>query len=202
MITLIYKGIGKICRTIVKPFDIVRTHLKLIGNGVKYADFRTSGVPWIMVARGAKGVSIGRNFAMNNNIAANPIGCYRRCTFVVDRGARLVIGDNTGISQTALVAHADITIGNNVKIGGGCYLYTSDFHALDPRVRAGVEDRQQRVSRPIVIGDNVFIGAHSIVLKGVEIGENSIVGAGSLVTKSIPANEIWGGNPAKFIRSL
>jgi acetyltransferase-like isoleucine patch superfamily enzyme len=53
-----------------------------------------------------------------------------------------------------------------------------------------------------VICDNVFIGAHSIVLKGVTIGENSIIGSGSVVTKSIPANQIWAGNPAKIIRNI
>ena len=55
---------------------------------------------------------------------------------------------------------------------------------------------------PVVIEDNVFIGARCIILKGVTIGENSVVGAGSVVTKSIPANEIWAGNPAKFIRKI
>jgi acetyltransferase-like isoleucine patch superfamily enzyme len=52
----------------------------------------------------------------------------------------------------------------------------------------------------IKIGNNVFIGAHSTILKGVTIGENAIVGACSVVTKSIPANQIWGGNPARFIK--
>ncbi|WP_103192495.1 acyltransferase [Formosa algae] len=46
------------------------------------------------------------------------------------------------------------------------------------------------------------MGASSIILKGVTIGENSIIGAGSVVTKSVPCNEIWGGNPAKFIRKI
>lgn len=47
-----------------------------------------------------------------------------------------------------------------------------------------------------------IIGACSIVLKGVTIGKNSVVGAGSVVTKSIPDNEVWAGNPAKFIRKV
>ena len=55
---------------------------------------------------------------------------------------------------------------------------------------------------PIAIGDNAFIGAHSTILKGVTIGANSIIGAASLVTTNIPDNEIWGGNPAKFIRKI
>ena len=54
----------------------------------------------------------------------------------------------------------------------------------------------------VKIGNNVFIGANTIVLKGVTIGDRSIIGAGSVVTKNIPEDEIWGGNPAKFIRKI
>jgi acetyltransferase-like isoleucine patch superfamily enzyme len=54
--------------------------------------------------------------------------------------------------------------------------------------------------RPIEIGKNVWIGANSVILKGIEIGDGGVVGAGSVVTKSIPANEIWAGNPARKIR--
>ena len=82
-------------------------------------------------------------------------------------------------------------------------IYDSDFHSLDPKVRVNSElDRQSQNKLPVFIEDNVFIGAHSTVLKGVTIGKNSIVGACSVVVKNIPANEIWAGNPARFIRKL
>jgi maltose O-acetyltransferase len=54
----------------------------------------------------------------------------------------------------------------------------------------------------VTIGDNVFIGAGSIILQNVCIGKNSIIGAGSVVTKDIPADSIAAGNPAKVIDSL
>jgi len=57
-------------------------------------------------------------------------------------------------------------------------------------------------SAPIVIEDGAFVGGSSLIMKGVTIGRHSIVAAGSVVTKDIPPNEIWGGNPAKFIRKL
>ncbi len=139
---------------------------------------------------------------MNNGMKGNPIGCFNKCTFFVDRNATLKIGNNVGISQTALIAIEEINIGNNVKIGGGSYLYTSDFHSLDPIIRNSKEDLVKRKSAPIILEDNVFIGAHSIILKGVHIGKNSIIGAGSIVTKSIPANQIWAGNPARFIKNI
>lgn len=155
-----------------------------------------------MVSHGGKKMSIGENFSINNGIKGNPIGCYERCTFFVDKGAVLTIGDNVGISQTALICHKSISIGDNVKIGGGVCIYDTDFHSLDSEIRRSKKDIKHRVEKPVIIHDNVFIGAKSIILKGVEIGENSIIGAGSVVTKSVPANQIWAGNPAHFIRNL
>ena len=58
------------------------------------------------------------------------------------------------------------------------------------------------ISKPILIKEGAFVGAHSLILKGVIIGKHSIVGAGSIVTKNIPDNEIWAGNPACFIRKV
>lgn len=201
IIILGYKLIRKVKRNIFSLFDKFRCCLKFIGNGVNYSSFQTNGIPYVMVAIGGR-MSIGKNFTMNNNINGNPIGCYDKCTFFVDSGAELVIGDNVGISQSALVSLCSITIGNNVKMGGGTSLYTTDFHSLNPRIRAGNEDIAYRKNAPIEIGDNVFIGAKCIILKGVKIGANSVVGAGSVVTKPIPPNEIWAGNPAKFIRKV
>lgn len=88
-----------------------------------------------------------------------------------------------------------------LKLGGTC-VYDTDFHSLDPLIRASSDDTKHRVEKPVLIKSNAFIGAHSIILKGVTIGENSIIGAGSVVTKSVPDNQIWAGNPARFIREI
>lgn len=201
IIVYIYKTVCRISGMVVGLKDVIVTKIRFYGNGVRHHSFRTNGVPYVMVALGGK-MSIGKNFAMNNGIKGNPIGCYDRCTFFVDRGAELIIGDNVGISQAALISHCSLRIGNNVKIGGGTSVYTTDFHSLDARVRASSDDMTNRKCAPVVIKDNVFIGAKCIILKGVTIGENSIVGAGSVVTKAIPDNQIWAGNPAKFIRNI
>jgi acetyltransferase-like isoleucine patch superfamily enzyme len=155
-----------------------------------------------MIARGGS-CRIGKRLTMNNGIKRNPIGCYDPCTLFVDRGAELIIGEHVGISQTALICHTRITIGNYVKIGGGVKIYDTDFHSLDPVTRATLkEDLAHKKKAPVVIGNNVFIGAYSIILKGVTIGDNAVIGAGSVVTKSVPENQIWAGNPAKFIKNL
>lgn len=201
ILNLIYKSLRKAIGIVTSFFERLYCIYQLKGNGVKYKNFRTSGIPYIMVARGGK-CTIGKGFAMNNGIKGNPIGCYQRCTLFVDRNAELVIGDYVGMSQAALVCKTSITIGNYVKLGGGVCIYDTDFHSLNSEIRKSKKDIDYCIKKPVTIKDNAFIGAHSIILKGVTIGENSIVGAGSVVTKSIPANQIWGGNPAKFIKSI
>lgn len=198
---LIYKSIRKIFHALLYFLEKFISIIILYGNNISFSNFRTSGVPYIMVARRGK-CKIGKNFAMNNGIKGNPIGCYQKCTIFVDRGAELIIGNNVGISQTALICTKKIIIEDYVKIGGGVCIYDTDFHSLNPDIRKSTEDLKNRQQKEVLIKENAFIGAHSIILKGVTIGKNSIVGAGSVVTKSIPDNEIWAGNPAKFIKTI
>ncbi|WP_209402387.1 acyltransferase [Pseudozobellia sp. WGM2] len=201
MVGTIYKAIRKIILSVQSLGNKIVTFIILKGNNVSFSNFSTNGVPYIMVARGGK-MSLANDFSMNNGIKGNPIGCYDKCTFFVDKGAVLHIGEQVGMSQSALICHQSITIGNHVKIGGGVKIYDTDFHSLDPKIRASKEDLKHKVKAPVVIKDHAFIGAFSIILKGVTIGENSVVGAGSVVTKSIPDNQIWAGNPAKFIKEI
>ncbi|WP_229213983.1 acyltransferase [Dyadobacter psychrotolerans] len=171
-------------------------------NLVDFENLVTSGIPIVMIARGGK-MRVGRDLKMNNDVRSNPIGRPQKCTFFVDKGATLLIGNHVGISQAAIVCHQSITIGDNVKIGGGVCIYDTDFHSLDPMVRQNPSiDMQLKAKASIFIEDNVFIGAHSTILKGVHIGKNAVIGACSVVTKNIPDNQIWAGNPAKFIKNV
>ena len=201
IINLIYKSLRRIYNYICQITDHLICWWLFKGNNAHVKSFRTIGTPYVMVAMEGK-LLIGNNFSMNNGIKGNPIGCYSKCTFFVDRNATLIIGNNVGISQTALICHKSITIGNFVKIGGGVKIYDTDFHSLNSKIRKSKDDLNNRIEKSVIIHDNVFIGAYSIILKGVVIGENSIIGAGSVVTKSIPTNQIWAGNPAKFIRNI
>lgn len=87
---------------------------------------------------------------------------------------------------------SNIHIGKHVHITAGVTILT---HYLVTE-KKGINWREGHV----YIGDNVFIGTGTIISKDVRIGENSIIGAGSVVTKDIPDNEIWAGNPARFIK--
>jgi acetyltransferase-like isoleucine patch superfamily enzyme len=198
-----FKAIRKQLQHIYNLIEWIVCWFWLYINNVQFKDFTTRGLPFISIAyRGGK-CTIDKGFRMNNNLTGNPIGRTQRCILFVGENAILKIGKNVGISSTAIVALQSITIGDNVKIGGGVCIYDTDFHALDPLKRNNVDsDRETKMNCPVVINDNAFIGAHSTVLKGVTIGKNAIIGACSVVTKNIPDNEIWAGNPAHFIRKL
>ncbi|TDK42040.1 acyltransferase [Algoriphagus formosus] len=145
-------------------------------------------------------ISFGKNLRINNGYLNNPIGRQIRTLIVVKKGGELILGNNIGISSSCIVCTSSISIGDNTLIGGDVCIYDTDFHSLDFALRNTPEDNHNVVSKPISIGRNVFIGAHVIILKGVTIGDNSIIGAGSVVSKDVPENQIWVGNPAKFVK--
>lgn len=205
-LAFVYKGIRKIWRILVyKPFCHITTLIILHSNKVHYVDFQTNGIPIINLdSKKGGGIIIGSNLRMNNGNAANNIGFTSRCVLSAVGGANLCIGENVGMSQTVLcAAGADVTIGNNTLLGGGVKIYSSDFHSMDFMDRRNPQiDRQNRKCAPIVIGEDCFIGAGTIILKGVTIGARTIIGAGSVVTKSIPADCIAAGNPCRVIKEI
>ena len=146
-------------------------------------------------------LAIGKKAIINSKYLANPIGGDQFTTFFVAQNAILEIGDGLNLSNATIFCKHHIRIGNNVMIGGSTKIYDTDFHSIH------VEDRLQKgdinaKSLPIIIEDNVFIGGHSLILKGVRIGKGSVIGAGSVLTKSTEENEVWAGNPATFIKKL
>lgn len=119
----------------------------------------------------------------------------------IERGAQfawdLRIGDNSGVGVHALIA-PHVTIGDDVMMGPDCMLFTSN-HGMK---LAGVPMWRQSSSKPvpIVIGNDVWIGARVIILPGVHVGDGAVIGAGSVVTKDVPSCAVVAGNPARFIR--
>jgi len=147
-------------------------------------------------------VCIGDNFICNSGIIFGGL-VNDVSKMIVSKGASLSIGSNVGISSTVIFAKRSISIGNNVNVGGGTLIIDSNFHSTDWRVRLDrKQDQASAISLPVIINDNVFIGARCIICKGVSIGQNTIVAAGSVVVKSLPSNCIAGGNPCKVIKYL
>lgn len=104
------------------------------------------------------------------------------------------IGRNISLSSEPYL----ITIGNNVRVSYDVCFITHDGGTYVLRK----EEPEICIYGPIIIGDNVFIGARSIILPNVKIGSNVIIAAGAVVTKNIPDNEVWGGVPAKKICTI
>ncbi|MGN0743563.1 MAG: DapH/DapD/GlmU-related protein [Candidatus Fimadaptatus sp.] len=148
-------------------------------------------------------MSIGDGTTLNSHYQkANPLGYNTPCVFRMNNGGSISIGKRVGIYNSVFVSYGEpISIGDYTLIGGGCKFYTTDFHPLSPALRRQGDLEHAKTGR-IVIGENAFIGAGTTVLKGVSIGNNAVIGACSVVTRDIPANEIWGGNPARFIKRI
>ena len=146
-------------------------------------------------------INIGHDVLFRNRTIDNFVGIYKRSSICVLREAILNIGENTGFSNVSIFCSKKIIIGKYCNFGGNVSIWDTDFHPLD-YIKRRNNDESSIISKPIFIGDDVFIGANCIVLKGVNIGNRSIIGAGSVVTGTIPPDEVWAGNPAKFIKKL
>lgn len=122
-----------------------------------------------------------------------PSRCIRPL-FVKWGGVNVLNYKNTfiGSNVTFDTIHPEfITISDGVVITTGCVILT---HFLNTRVHKFEYGH-------VYIGEKTFIGCNTIICKSVEIGKQSVIGAGSVITKNIPDNEVWAGNPAKFIRA-
>ena len=121
--------------------------------------------------------------------------------FRCDEGPNLFIGKHFYANYNLVVLDFDkITIGNNVMFGPNVTL-SSATHNVDYRIR-NKNDEMDIMGAPIVIEDNVWLGANVVVMPGVTIGKHSVVAAGSVVTKDVPPDTIVGGVPAKVIKKL
>ena len=118
--------------------------------------------------------------------------------FWCDYGYNISVGDHFYSNHNLVITDgAKVTLGNNVFIGPNCCITTAE-HAIDPEQRkAGLE-----IAKPVTVGDNVWIGAGSVVLAGVTIGDGAVIGAGSVVTRSIPEGVVAVGSPCRVLRKI
>ncbi|AMR33977.1 hypothetical protein A0256_22275 [Mucilaginibacter sp. PAMC 26640] len=201
MIRKFYKALRVVFYRMARSYSWVITFLKFHLNGVQFNnDFTGYGIPVVNVNLQGR-FEIGKGFTFQGGKYFNMLGRQQPCYFIVAKNALLSIDDNVGISATAIICHNHISIGKNVKIGGNTVIYDTDFHSLNPHYRNSYPETKTGVkTRPVIIKEGAFIGAHCTILKGVTIGVNAIVGAGSVVSRSVPDGQIWCGNPARCIR--
>lgn len=163
-------------------------------------NLKLHGLPIFSMAPKSR-IIIGNDCRFRSKSYGNAIGVNHPVILrTLGEGAILTIGDNVGVSGGAICAVGSVRIGNRVMIGANTVISDSDFHSLDPLLRAKGIDSP--TSRPVVIEDDVWLGADVYVGKGVTIGHSSVVGAKSIVTHDVPPHSIVAGNPAKLIRRL
>jgi len=146
--------------------------------------------------------SIGKCLRMDNTLLFNPLSS-KPGIINVSGGAKLIIGNNVGMSSPTILVRKGVTIHDNVNLGGQTIIMDTDAHSLSYLDRRNISfDNANRKDKEVVIGRDVFIGANCIILKGVHIGEMSVIGAGSIVTKDIPPKCIAAGNPCRVMKFL
>lgn len=159
--------------------------------------WRFYGLPWVRVGGRGSAIRIGRRFVAVSKMSRNSFGIFQRvCIRTVSHGATIAIGDDVGVSGCTISAGKSIVIGDHVLIGSGALITDGDAHPIDPDER---RCGGGGLTAPVVIEDDVFIGARVIILKGVTIGRGSVVGAGAVVAKSIPPYSVAVGNPVRIV---
>ncbi len=118
-----------------------------------------------------------------------------RCELVTNCGGVIEIGNRVFINYgTSISAHHLVKIGNRCQIGNYSLLMDNDYHQVGNLQEVGL-------SKPVILEDDVWLGARVIVLKGVTIGQGAVIGAGSVVTRNIPPHSVAVGSPARVVKT-
>jgi maltose O-acetyltransferase len=153
--------------------------------------------PVLLVGQGAIIIGRGVEFGVRASESFYTGYCYveaRNPESVIEFGAGAQINNNASIVSEG----PGIRIGPHALIGPFVEIFDSDFHELHPDRRRNGRPRTASVE----LGENVFVGTGTKILKGVTVGAHSVIGAGSVVTSPIPEGVIAAGNPARVIRAL
>lgn len=192
-----WKVWGEVWRWLVYP----QARLLFALNGIAWGrGWRLYGVPLILKHRGSR-IAFGPGLQLRSSLRSNPLGPNHPVVLATwQPGAAIEAGACFGMTGGVLCAAGRIRIGNHVTIGANTVVVDTDFHPLDPAERRPQPSGGN--TAPIEIGDDVFIGMHCLILKGVTIGPGSVVGAGSVVTRDVPPRTVVAGNPARIVRAL
>lgn len=152
-------------------------------------------------ARRRRSIIIGRNVTLVSRSRSNPVGLTHPVVLDTLGGGQISIGDGSGLSGAVLSSRMQIKLGRHVKLGGNVHIFDHDYHALDSALRRDpTQDGAAARSEPVVLEDDVFVGANTILLKGTRLGARTIVGAGAVVGGlDAPPDSLVIGNPAQIV---
>ncbi len=185
--------------------SVILRWLFLIFNFYKFKiKFRNkvhfSGLSYFYISKDSLIEFKGKGTWINNYSVSNLFGLFQRTIFYATSGGKITIGSECGISGASFCSMKEITIGDRVQIGANTKIIDNDMHSLDPTERA-LDERGNIKVASVKVGNDCFIGANSIILKGTTLGDKCIVGAGSVVHGTFPDNVIIAGNPAKIVKA-
>jgi acetyltransferase-like isoleucine patch superfamily enzyme len=186
------------------PLEIVLSHqisslVRRVSNvrGLLNAQWRLLGkarVPLSTRVLGRLHIQGEGELVLGNNVSI--VGTVVPVEFGTYENGRIEIGDRTFINYgTSIAAHASVKIGAHCFLGHYTFIMDNDQHDVD-------KHWVLPPSAPVVIEDNVWIGAKAVILPGVRVGRNAVIGAGSIVTKDVPPSCVAAGNPARILRYL
>lgn len=145
-------------------------------------------------------IAVGEGCRFRSAVWSNLAGINRPCVLAtLGEGASLTIGRDCGFSGTVIGAGQSVIIGARVMAGVNTMISDTDWHPVDPARRAA---GAAGATAPVAIGDDVWLGANVLVLKGARIGAGSTIAANSVVNGEIPAGVLAGGVPARVLRAL
>lgn len=123
---------------------------------------------------------------------------YIEPTFRCDYGSNIYVGEHFYANfDCVMLDVCEIRIGANCMLAPGVHIYTAT-HPLDPVER----NSGKEFGKPVIIGNNVWIGGRAVINPGVTIGDNAVIASGAVVTKDVPANVVVGGNPARVLKEI
>jgi acetyltransferase-like isoleucine patch superfamily enzyme len=171
-------------------FDpMLRYRCRQVGKGVYFE----SNFPLIM---GYGDIRIGDRLGISGNVTM--IVSYK-----TNPNPTIVIGHDVYLGYATTLSCADrITIGNRVLIAHFVSIFDNNNHPIDPNARAANQPVGKEDIAPVVIEDDVWVGAYAIILKGVTVGRGSVVAMGAVVTRDVPAMTIVAGNPARVVKQI
>lgn len=194
-------------KTLLFNINHVRSKNKINHNVIIYkgVHYEISKIGKVIVEGN---LEIGKSWG-RKSVLPTSLGLGHNSKIIVDGHFRIYEGALIGIGNDAslklgsgyinnrlnLSCFEKIEIGNNVAISSGVTIRDSDNHIIK---KDGYAENVK--TKPIMIGDRVWIGLNVIILKGVKIGNGSIIAAGAVVNKNIPENALAGGVPAKIIK--
>lgn len=148
---------------------------------------------------GKGSIIIGKNFHAVSSRRRSFITLFSPCHLTVIGDGQIILGEHVGLNGTTITARSKISIGDNTMIGPNTIIIDHDGHVAWP-----LEDRwtKQGAIAEIKIGNDVWIGMNSLILKGVTIGSGAVIAAGSIVVTDVDSNSVYAGNPAKKIKNL